>query len=166
MRARVSASRCVMDYFFSSINLNLRMRPGCSSRVVDNGSVLFAKPPPFCSPQATKERASESGKETERERESWDLWPVGGIWESTKPLEQHTSPQILYTPPPDAPFSLSLFLFFLCLLTLWWRGASLKAQNGWNAAEQIGVLKVRSQRVQRKLQPRNSLHGLRGPSLL
>ncbi|ROI15763.1 Arginine-glutamic acid dipeptide repeats protein [Anabarilius grahami] len=30
------------------------MRPGCSSGVVDNGSVLFAKPPPFCSPQATK----------------------------------------------------------------------------------------------------------------
>ncbi|KAL1249963.1 hypothetical protein QQF64_020968 [Cirrhinus molitorella] len=49
------------------------MRPGCSSRVVDNGSVLFAKPPPFCSLQATKERASKSGKETERERE---LGPV------------------------------------------------------------------------------------------
>lgn len=123
------------------------MRPGCSSRVVDNGSVLFAKPPPFCSLWATKERAREPGKVTERER---DLGPVA----CRRHLGVHKAPRTAHIPSnpihpsprcPSLSFSRSLFPFFLCLLALWWRRVSLKAQNGWNAAEQIAVLKVRSQ---------------------
>lgn len=73
-------------------------------------------------------RGRESQVKRLRGRESWDLWPVGDIWESTKPLEQHTSPQIPYTPPPDAPLSLffseSLSLFSLPAHSLMERGFS------------------------------------------
>lgn len=102
------------------------MRPGCSSRVVDNGSVLFAKPPPFCSPRATKERAREPGKETERERE---LGPVA----CGRHLGVHKAPRTAHIPSnpihpsprrPSLFFSESLSLFSLPAHSLMERGFS------------------------------------------
>lgn len=101
-----------------------------------------------------KERVREPGKETEREREMRPVACGRHLGVHKAPRTAHIPSNPIHPSPRHSSLSPSLFLsvsfpfFFLCLLTLWWRGASLKAQNGWNAAEQIGVLKVRSQKTE------------------
>ncbi len=62
-------------------------------------------------------RGRESQVKRLRGRESWDLWPVGDIWESTKPLEHAHIPSNPIHPSPRRP-SLSLFSESLSLFSL------------------------------------------------